>query len=234
MITFPDTSVTTQGKPWESAINTLRDWCAISNSSQAIGLIIRNYNLKNNLNFCAITDDKIKAFLTFKCFDKMENVTEILGFNPAETIILTIRMVESQHHGQLKCEVYHCIDDVFLLSFLLKDELKHSGVIVTGLVVYSGENTHSQSSCAEYDNFIVSSKIFKSGPDFDNFWKSFVSQNVFKMVTSRLQAKEKSNTTILFEAVASKIVGYLAHLQFKILEKPVLPVPEKEPAGNIK
>ena len=234
MITFPDTSVTTQGKPWKSAINTLRDWCAISNSSQAIGLIIRNYNLKNNLNFCAITDDKIKAFLTFKGFDKMENVTEILGFNPAEKIILTIRMVESQHHGQLKCEVYHCIDDVFLLSFLLKDELKHSGVIVTGLVVYSGENTHSQSSCAEYDNFIVSSKIFKSGPDFDNFWKSFVSQNVFKMVTSRLQAKEKSNTTILFEAVASKIVGYLAHLQFKILEKPVLPVPEKEPTGNIK
>ena len=73
VITFPDTRVTTQGEPWECAINTLRDWWAISNSVQAknnqedaIGLIIRNYNLKNYLNFCGITDDKIKALLTFK------------------------------------------------------------------------------------------------------------------------------------------------------------------------
>ena len=241
VITFPDTRVTTQGETWESAINTLRDWCAISNSGQAkniqedaIGLIIRNYNLKSHLNFCGITDDKIKALLTFKDFDKMENVTKFLVFNPAEKIMLTIRMVKSQDHGQLKCEVSHCIDDVYLLSFLLKDELKHSEVIVTGLVVYSGENTHSQSGCVECHNFIVSSKIFKSVLDFLNFWKSFVSQNVFKMFTSRLQAKQKSDKTILFEAVASKIVGYLAHLQFKILEKPVLPVPEKEPTGNIK
>ena len=142
-------------------------------------------------------------------------------------------MVGLQHHGQLKVEAFHCIEDVILLSFLLKDELKNSGVIVTGLVVYSGENTHSQSGCIDCDNFIISSKIFDSVPEFDNFWKGFVSQNVFQKFTSRLQTRQKSDKAILFEAVASKIVGYLAHLQYKILKKPVLPVPEKEAVDNI-
>ena len=244
VITFPDTRLTTRGKPWENAINTLTDWCTFSNTGQdkndvgdATGLIIRNYNLKNHLNFCEITNDEIKAFLTCKSFEKkdktLENVEKILVFNPSEKIILTIRIVGSQHHGQLRGEVFHSIDDVILLSFLLKDELKDSGVIVTGLVVYSGENTHSQSGCVDCDNFIISSKIFSSLPDFDNFWKGFVSQNVFKIFTSNLETRKKSNRTFLFEAVASKIVGYLAHLQYKILKKPVLPVPEKEPVGNI-
>ena len=142
-------------------------------------------------------------------------------------------MVRPRHHGQLRGEVFHCIDDVILLSFLLKDELKNSGIIVTGLVVYLGENTHSQSGCIDCDNFIISSKIFNSVYDFDNFWKGFVSQNIFEMFTSRLKARKKSDRTILFQAVASKIVGYLAHLQYKILNKPVLPVPEEEAAGNI-
>ena len=154
-------------------------------------------------------------------------------FNPSEKIILTIRMAGSQHHGQLRVEAFHCIDDVILLSFLLKDELKNSGVIVTGLVVYSGENTHSQSGCIDCDNFIISSKIFDSVPDFDNFWKGFVSQDVFENFTSTLQKRKKCDTAVLFEAVASKIVGYLAHLQYKILKKPVLPVPEKEAVDNI-
>ena len=101
----------------------------------------------------------------------MENVEKILLFNPSEKIILTIWTVGSKHHGQVRGEVFHCIDHVILLSLLLKDELKNSGVIVTGLVVYSGENTHSQSGCIDCDNFIVCSKIFNSVPDFDNFWK---------------------------------------------------------------
>ena len=244
VITFPDTTITARGKPWENALKTLINWCAFSNTSQdrndvgdATGLIIRNYSLKNHLNFCGVTNDELKAFLTCKSFKKkektLENVEKILVFNPSEKIILTIRMVGLQHHGQLKVEAFHCIEDVILLSFLLKDELKNSGVIVTGLVVYSGENTHSQSGCVDCNNFVISSKIFNSLPDFDNFWKGFVSQNVFKIFTSLLETRSKSDRTILFEAVASKIVGYLAHLQYKILKKPVLPVPEKEPVGNI-
>ena len=49
-----------------------------------------------------------------------------------------------------------------------------------------------------------------------------------------LKARKRTQNVTVFEAVASKIVGYLAHLQFKIPEKPVLPVPKKEPAANIK
>ena len=136
-------------------------------------------------------------------------------------------------HGQLKGEVFHCIDDVTLLYFLLKDELKNSGIIVTGLVAYSGEHTHSESGCIDCDDFIISSKIFNSVSDFDNFWKSFVRQSIFQKFTSKLETRKKSDRAILFEAAASKIVGYLAHLQYEISIKPVLPVPEKEPVDNI-
>ena len=94
-------------------------------------------------------------------------------------------------HGQLKGEVFHCIDDVTLLYFLLKDELKNSGIIVTGLVAYSGENTHSESGCIDCDNFIISSKIFNSVSDFDNFWKSFVKQSIFQKFTSKLETRKK-------------------------------------------
>ena len=247
IITFPDTKFTAQGKPWENIVNTLKHWCATpklgngkNNQKDATGLIIRNYNLKNHLNFCGITDDEIKAILTFKNVEEKlrapENI-QFLVFNPSEKIILMIRVVESKHHGQLKGEVFHCIDDVNLLSFLLKDELKHSGVIVTGLVVYSGENTHSQAGCIDCDNFIVSSEIFNSVPDFDNFWKKFVNQKKFERLAVKLKARKKSNISYLFQSVASQMVGYLAHLQFKmskISEKPVLPVMEEESRGNIK
>ena len=149
----------------------MRYWCANPNSDNegdATGLIIRNYDLKNHLNFCGITDDEIKKFSTFQSFEKKfktpVNNQRFFVFNTSEKIILIIRMVRSKAHTQLKGEVYHCIDDVTLLSFLLKDELKGSGVIVTGLVVHSEENTHRQTGCTDCDHFIVSSKIFDSVP----------------------------------------------------------------------
>ena len=248
IITFPDTTFTTRGKPWEKAIQILIVWCAISNSGDAknnqedaTGLIFRNYNLKNHLNFCGITDDNIKSIFKFKNFEEklktQENIQKFLVFNPSEKVILIIRMVESKHQGQLNDEVGHCIDEVTLLSFLLKDELKDSGVIVTGLVVYSGENTHRKTGCIDCDNFIVSGKIFDSVHDFDNFWKKFINQHKFERFASKLKARNKSDKGSLFESVASQMVGYLAHLQFKISkisEKPVLPVTEEEPAGNVK
>ena len=219
----------------------MKYWCANSNSGNegyATGFIIRNYDLQNHLKFCGIADDEIKASLIFKNLEKkfnaLKNTQRFLVFNPSEKIILTILMSRSRNHGQLRDEVYHCIDEVTLLSFLLKDELKDSGVIVTGLVVYSGEKTHSQNGCTDCNNFIVSSKIFDSVPDFDNFWKKFVSQNIFQKFASRLEARKKYNQATLFEVMASKLVGFLAHLQFKILDEPVLPVTEKDPVGNIK
>ena len=167
IITFPDTKLTVQGKPWEGIINTLKYWCAnsnLGNKGDANGLIIRNYDLKNHPNFCGVTDDEIENFSTFQSFKKKINTTEdnqrFLVFNPSEKIILIIRMAGSKHHEQLKGEVYQCIDEVILLSFLLKDDLKGSGVIVTGLVAYSGKNGHYKTGCIDCDNFVVSSKIF--------------------------------------------------------------------------
>ena len=241
VITFPDTKSSIQGKSWEGVINTLQYWCTNSNlghEGDATGLIIRNYDLKNHLNFSGITDNEIKNFSTFQDFEKKIGTTEnnhrFLVFNPSEKIILIIRMTESNHHGQLREEVYHCMNEVILLSFLLKNELKGSGVIVTGLVTYSSKKGQSQTGCTECDNFVVSRKIFNSGHLFENFWKRFVSQNMFSIFASKLQAREKNDNVTLFEAVASKIVGYLAHLQFELSDKPVLPVPEKEPVENIK
>ena len=185
IITFPDTNLPVRGKPWESIIDTLEYWCENSaNNGNATGLIIRNYNLKDHLNFCGITDDEIKNASTFQNFEKKfkstENNQNFLVFNPSKKIILTIRMAKPKDHWELKGEVFHCMDEVILLSFLLTDELKGSGVIVTGLVVYSGKNAPSQTGCIECDNFVVSRKIFHSGHHFDNFWKTFVSQNIFE------------------------------------------------------
>ena len=219
----------------------MKCWCGNSNSDNegdATGLIIRNYDLQNHLNFCGIADDEIKASLIFKSLEKnfkaLKNTQRFFVFNPSEKIILIIQIARSKNYGQLRDQVYHCIDEVTLLSFLLKDELKDSGVIVTGLVVYSGKNAHSQTGCRDCDNFVVSSKIFDSVPDFDNFWKKFVSQNIFQKIALKLEPSEKCNKTTLFEVVASKIVGFLAHLQFNISHEPVLPVTEKDPGGNIK
>ena len=182
-----------------------------------------------------MTNDEIKTTVIFESLGKiykvLKNIERFLVFNPSEKITLIIRMAGSNQHEQLKGEVYHCIDEVTLLSFLLKNELKDSGVIMTGLVVYSGENSHNQTGCINCDNFIVSSTIFDSVRNFDNFWKSFISQNIFKLLASRLETREKRNKVNLFEVVASKLVGYLAHLQFTISDKPVL---EKDATGNIK
>ena len=219
----------------------MKCWCRNSNSGNegdATGLIIRNYDLQNHLNFCGIADDEMKASLIFKSFEKndkaLKNAQRFFVLNPSEKIILIIQIVTPKNDRQLRDQVYHCIDEVTLLSLLLKEELKDSGVIVTGLVAYSGQNSHSRTGCRDCDNFVGSSKIFDSAPDFDNFWKKFVSQNMFQKLASRLEPREKFDKTTLFEAVASKIVGFLAHLQFKVSDQPVLPVTEKDPVGNIK
>ena len=70
-------------------------------------------------------------------------------------------------------KVDHCIDEVNILCFLLRDELADTGVIVTGFVAYSGENAHSQSGCDYCDNMIFSFEIFNSVETFKSLWKSF-------------------------------------------------------------
>ena len=166
-------------------------------------------------------------------FKLHENDQRFLVFNPSEKIILVIRVVEAQRSGELKNEAHLCIDEINIVCLLLRDELKDSGVIVTGFFTYSAEYTHSQ-SCTHCDNFIVSRKIFNSVEEFVAFWTSFVKENISEHLAKYLKARRNIHTTQVFRAVGGKLLGYLAHLQFEKLEEPVLPITENNPPGNIK
>ena len=245
IITFPETSITAQGKPWQNVVSTLKKWCENSNSDNvkqkddATGIIIRNYDLHSHLDFCKVTDDAKKNCLPFLLkysegkFKLHENDQRFLVFNPSEKIILVIRMVEAKQVEELKNEAHLCIDEVNMVCLLLRDELKNTGVIVTGLVTYSGENTHSK-SCTHCGNFIVSHKIFNSVEEFVAFWRNFVKENITEHLAKYLKERGNIDTTQVFKAVGGKILGYLAHLQFEKLEEPVLPITENNASGNIK
>ena len=177
IILFPDIvrkfcSQTCQVEKWQRLIIALSEWCKTSSSKDPTGLIIRNCDLKDHFYFCGITKDEVKDTLGFNnsanLFDFQESDSRFLVFNPSQKIMLIIRLIELQEGDSklLTKEVDHCINEVNLLCFLLRDELKHSGVILTGLVVYSGENTHSQSVCKECDNSIFLFEIFKSLKNF--------------------------------------------------------------------
>ena len=160
-----------------------------------------------------------------------ENGQRFLVFNPSEKIILVIRMVDAKQGGELKNEAHLCIDEVNIACLLLRDELNDSSVIVTGLVTYAGENTHSQ-SCTHCANFIVSRNMFNSVEEFIAFWKS-LKENILTQLGKYLKTRGKNDTTKVFRAVGGKMLGYLAHLQFETLEEPVLPVTENNASGNI-
>ena len=244
IILFPDTEITCrqicQTEIWPRVLRTLNDWCKISSPENATGLIIRNYDLEDHFRFLGITEDEIKYTLGFSnsknMFSFQENDKRFVAFNPAQKAILIIRLVGLQK-GELqlvKKEIDHCIDEVNLLCFLLKDALAGTGVIVTGLVAYSGENAHSQSACKYCNNTIFSVEIFNSVETFNWFWETVFSKIKYKdfsMCVTRCARKDKVN---VFEAVASKILGYLSHLQFAMLEEPILPVPKQDATDNIK
>ena len=235
IILFPEVEITLQnqicqGEIWPRVLRTLNDWCKISSPKDATGLIIRNYNLKDHLYFHGITDVEIKDTMGFNVSENMfsfqKNDKRFLAFNPSLKIILIIRLVELQF---IEKEVNHCIDEVNLLCFLLRDELADTGAIVTGLVAYSGENAHSQSACKGCGN-IFSSEIFNSAETFKRSLENFLSD--FVKCTARHVKKDKEAN--VFEAVASKILGYLSHLQFATPQEPVLPVTEQDATDNIK
>ena len=245
IITFPGAKLTTlnrleQGEMWERAMTILKTWCKSSCLNNPLGLIVRNYDLKSHLYFCGISSKDIKKILNIKVkrFKKilefLENSERMIVFNPSQNIILVIHLVEVEKGNQLKNQVYHCINEVNLWCFLLRDSLKESGVIVTGLLVYSGEYDYSKSKCANCSNcsnFIVSHEIFNSVEIFDMFWEQFITQNCYDKLAEHLKSGDKMKT---FEAIASKMVGFLSHLQFTVLEQPVLPVVENNATKNIK
>ena len=246
IILFPDIEVTlhrqtTKVEKWETVMSILNEWCQSSSSQDdATGLIIRKYDLKDHLYFRKITEDEIIDILGLKSsenmFDFQKSDTRFLAFNPLLKIILIIRLVEIQEGDSklLKKEIDYCIDEVNLVCFLLRDELENTGVVVTGLVVYSGENAHGQSVCKDCYNIIFPFEIFSSVKTFKNFYERFFNERKikdFEGLVARSVNEDKEN---VFQAVASKILGYLSHLQFAMLQEPILPVTEKDAAKNIK
>ena len=224
---------------WARAMSILNNWCKNSSPEDATGLIVRNYDLQDHFCLRGITEKEIKDTLGFNnsrnMFSFQENDKRLLAFNPSLKIIFIIRLIELRKGElQLNQEVDHCIDEVNLLCFLLKNELAYTGVIVTGLVAYSGENAHGQSGCKDCDNIIVSFEIFNSDETFKSFLENFFSEEENKHLVKSVARYEKNDKADVFQAVASKILGYLSHLQYVTLREPVLPVTEQDATGNIK
>ena len=117
-----------------------------------------------------------------------------------------------------------------IVSLLLRDELKDSGVKVAGLVTYLGENAHND--CSHCSNFIVSRKIFNSFEEFNRF----VEENIFVGIAEPLKTRASVDATKIFQVFGIKILGYLAHLQFKVetLDKAVLPITKGSPSSGIR
>ena len=210
VIKFPEIIEFDGTQIWEKAMNVLKIW--FDKSSIKYGLIIRNYDLKGHLNF-----SKIKIGMN----GKFEECSErLLLFNPTHRVILTIYFNEDTK--TLNQEVYDCIDEVNLLSLLLREELVDSNVIVTGIVVCSGKN--SQTCCVDCSDFIVSFDIFASVDNFDSFWCSYFGQEKYKQDSGKRQ---------VFQEVASKILGFLAHFQYKTFDEAILPTLKKHPEQKI-
>ena len=173
VITFPEIIEFDGTQISEKAMNVLKIW--FDKSSIKYGLIIRNYDLKGHLNF-----SKIKIGMN----GRFEECSErLLLFNPKHRVILTIYFNEDAK--TLDQEVYDCIDEVNLLSLLLREELIDSNVTVTGTVVCSGKN--SQTCCVDCSDFIVSFDILASVHNFDSFWCSYFGQEKYKEDSSKRQ-----------------------------------------------
>ena len=244
IILFPDTEIIlasqiSEDEIWQRVMSTLNAWCKTSSRKDATGLIIRNYDLKNHIDFCGITGHEVKNTLGLKDSENMfsfqKNGERFLVFNPSLKIIFIIRLVEIQKGESklLKKEVDYCIDEVNLLCFLLRDELENTGVIVTGLVTCLGEYSHSQSACNDCGNMIVPFEKFGSVDSFKEFCESFVSEKNFQDLAICIATSGKKEKASLFQAVTQKILGYLAHLQFPMLRKTILPVKTNSPTGDI-
>ena len=200
---------------WEKAMNILKEWC--ENSSLKCGLIVRNYNIKGHLRFSKIKIDLNEKF--GQCNERL------LVFNPEQRVVLTIYFVENVE--TLEEEVHNCIDEVNLLGFLLRDALKKSGITVTGVVACPEENSHN--SCIDCRNFIVPYNIFTSLERFISFWDSCIDQEIYKSIKDPVKNDELKT----FEAVATEMVGFLAHMQYPTSDLTKLPTPKNSPDENI-
>ena len=209
---------------WSGVINTeiIKSWCGMSNNKLA--LIFPGYNILNHFNVYGITHSVLQEALGIKYFPT--NLRRLLVFDASRRVILIIRVASDD---SLKDEINHCLADVKLLSLMLRDELRGSGVVVTGLLVYLGCNIHLAKPCQHCRDLIVSKEIFDSKENIDEFWKSH-EDDIHKHVEKKLLFENKSK---LFMDVCCKLLPYLAQYQYQVADNPILPVNRADPAKNI-
>ena len=159
--------------------------------------------------------------------DIQENNKRLLIFNASCGVLVTIRVASEK---QLLEEMINCVFDISMLLLMFRDELKDSGVLVTGLVVYSGNNIHFESNCPNCQHFIVREEVFESAQSINNFWEEYKEKNILNKITRLPEdAKEK-----VFMAVTSKILPYLASYQYQECKMHFLPTLNNDATGSIK
>ena len=128
VITVPDTVKETDMIDfWTMAMNTLKKWCSPSNNGS--GLIVTNFDIINNLELLGLKKSDLTEILMKKEFQRDKQ--RLIVFNVVENIIFVIR----RGSDDLEEKIVNCIDDVNLLSLLLKEELNQRGVKIAGLLV---------------------------------------------------------------------------------------------------
>ena len=210
------------GIVWNNVIDLeiMRKWCS------NLGLIIPNYNVVDHFNFYGISKSYLEKVLDIKSMHENNN-RRLLIFNASCKVLVTIRMALET---QLKEEINQCIIDINMLILMFRDELKGSGVVVTGLVVYLGKNLHLESNCNNCQHLIVTRKEFESEESINNFWKEYKEKPIFKKIKTRLPDGDERKE---FMTVSSKILPYLASYQYQVCSTQVLPTLEKDATENV-
>ena len=210
---------------WNGLLNLeiIKKWCGISNNK--LGLIIPSYDVIDHFNFYGVSNSILQKRLGIKYDHK--NRRRLLVFNTSHNLFLIIRIASD---ASLKDEISLCVDDVKLLILMLKQELEGSGVVVTGLIAYFGDNPHLINEHLDCHCVIVSAEVFETVENIDYFCKNFRDKNKFEDLDRELAEDKKHK---LYMAVASKLLGYITQYQYKVCEEPVLPTSKADAVKNI-
>ena len=221
VITVPDTvEETNMTDFWTRAMNTLKKWCNTSNNGS--GLIVINFDIINNLELLGFKKSDLREILIKK--ELQGDNQRLIVFNAVENMIFVIR----RGSDDLEEKVINCIDDVNLLSLLLKEELNQRGVKIAGLLVRkkSSANKHHTEKCYRCKYFIVPPDIFSTPELFLKFWLIFKDMKELENIVTKEAAMNKAQ---ILQDVASKILGYMSLHNPGILPK----LMENDPIKNI-
>ena len=211
---------------WNDVINLeiIKQWCSLSNND--LGIIIPNYNIVDHFDFYDISKARLQKALNITSIHLDNN--RLLIFNASSKLLAVIRVASET---QLKDEIENCIIDINMLLLMFRDELEGSGVLVTGFVVYLGNNIHLKSLCSKCQHFIVTKEVFESVESINDFWNEYKEQNIFKKIKEKLPEGDKGKE---FMNISSKIIPYLASYQYRVCERQLLPTLEEDATRNIR